>query len=93
MQSLFEGVPVVGLEAQFSGLPCIFSTRIPQEVKFSGKVSFLDLSMSSNVWAKEIIVMSSVDREECIDLANSRFNIEVSSKLLENYYLHLSERI
>ncbi|MDD3431094.1 MAG: hypothetical protein PHF38_03605 [Bacteroidales bacterium] len=27
MPSLFEGLPVVGVEAQFSGLPCIFSDK------------------------------------------------------------------
>ena len=35
MPSLFEGIPVVGVEAQFAGLPCVFSDKVPVEVKFS----------------------------------------------------------
>ena len=41
MPSFFEGVPVVGIEAQFAGLPCIFSDKVPKEVKFNQKIDFL----------------------------------------------------
>lgn len=30
LPSLFEGIPVVGIEAQFADLPCIFSDKIPK---------------------------------------------------------------
>ena len=32
MPSLFEGLPVVGIEAQASGLPCVFSDTITDEI-------------------------------------------------------------
>jgi len=31
MTSLFEGLPIVGVEAQASGLPCIFAETITQK--------------------------------------------------------------
>ena len=34
MPSLFEGLPVVGVEAQFSGLSCIFSDQVQSNVYF-----------------------------------------------------------
>ena len=43
LPSLFEGIPVVGIEAQFADLPCIFSDKIPKEVCFSEKADFLAL--------------------------------------------------
>ena len=43
MPSLFEGIPVVGVEAQFAGLPCVFSNKVPVEVKFSSKTQFVGL--------------------------------------------------
>ena len=44
LPSLFEGLPVVGIEAQFNGLPCLFSDAITREVKYNKNISFLELS-------------------------------------------------
>ena len=44
MPSLFEGLPVVGVEAQFSGLSCIFSDQVPEEVNFTNKAMFISLN-------------------------------------------------
>ena len=30
LPSHFEGIPVVGVEAQFADLPCVFSDKVPQ---------------------------------------------------------------
>ena len=46
LPSHFEGIPVVGVEAQFADLPCVFSDKVPSEVAFSEKVCFLPLSDS-----------------------------------------------
>lgn len=55
MPSLFEGVPVVGIEAQLAGLPCIFSDRVPDEVCFTEECRFLSLESSEDVWVDEIL--------------------------------------
>ena len=39
LPSNYEGLPVVGVEAQCSGLPCLFSKRITPEIKLLGTVS------------------------------------------------------
>lgn len=54
MPSFFEGIPVVGVEAQFADLPCVFSDKVPEEVKFSSKVEFISLSAEYNIWVNRI---------------------------------------
>lgn len=43
MPSLFEGLPITGIEAQASGLPCIFSDRITPEVCMTDNARMLSL--------------------------------------------------
>ena len=43
LPSLFEGLPVVGIEAQASGLNCFFSDTITTEVKITNNVQYLNL--------------------------------------------------
>ena len=44
MPSFFEGVPVVGVEAQFADLPCVFSDKVPKEVNFHSKIEFVSMN-------------------------------------------------
>ena len=58
LPSNYEGLVVVGIEAQSIGLPCIFSTSVAEETKISPNVKFLSLEDSSEKWAKEAIELS-----------------------------------
>lgn len=54
--SLFEGLPVVLVEAQSTGLPCIIANTISKDVDLGlGLVKFLSIDIESNIWANEII--------------------------------------
>ena len=44
LPSLHEGLPVVGIEAQASGLECIMSENISKEVKITNLVHFLPIN-------------------------------------------------
>ena len=94
MPSLFEGLPVVGVEAQFSGLPCIFSDKVPEEVEFTDKVKFIPLNDEKKVWAN-IVIAAARDKtnREMPELRNSIFNIEKSATLLTDYYKQLLSRV
>ena len=54
MPSLFEGLPLVGIEAQASGLPCFFSDTITKEVKVTENAQFLPLQ-DKNLWAEKLM--------------------------------------
>lgn len=49
LPSLYEGLPVVGVEAQINGLKCLLSQSITKEVKISEKCFFLELC-NINEW-------------------------------------------
>lgn len=53
LPSLYEGLPVVGVEAQYNGLEIIASQNITEELNFSGKVRYLSLSNLER-WADAI---------------------------------------
>ena len=46
---------MVGVEAQFADLPCVFSDKVPSEVAFSEKYVFFQLSDSPEAWLNRII--------------------------------------
>ena len=90
MPSFFEGVPVVGIEAQFSDLPCIFSDRVPKEVKFNSKTQFVKLEAALDEWVKSIEKTKNIERNsKAKDLQNSQYDIKVAHSILENYYLDI----
>lgn len=54
LPSFFEGLPIVGIEAQASGLKCIFSDKITREVDITGNVEFIDIKLT-NKWKEKIL--------------------------------------
>ena len=93
MPSFFEGVPVVGVEAQFADLPCVFSDKVPQEVKFHSKTKFVSLNEPLQYWIDVIGKYRNVERKSITDeLEKSPYNIKSAHYLLENYYLNLKAR-
>lgn len=62
LPSLYEGLGLVGVEAQRAGLPCVFSTAVPSEVSLTSSTSFLPIE-SVEPWVQLLSDMPCGSRE------------------------------
>ncbi len=92
LPSLYEGLPVVGVEAQANGLKCFFSSNITKEVRFSDETEFLSLEDGYRFWANKIFAWSKINTRRISAELPKDFNIRNSSiRLLNLYNTFLSE--
>ena len=89
LPSIFEGFPVVAIEAQASGLPCFLSNRISKEAAVSSNIKFLPIDKGSEIeWAKEI--SDSLNKQNRSHGTMSfRYDIRTAVKELELRYRKL----
>lgn len=88
MPSRFEGVPLTGVEAQYALLPCVFSDRVPREVAFTERCSFVPLEKSADEWAEQILRVVPPERH-ALQITDHRYDIHQASQLLADYYRRL----
>ena len=88
LPSLYEGLPVVGVEAQATGLLCIFSDDMTKETKVLDTTEFLSLNQSVEEWANDIVKKQSKYKRKDVKniIADNNFDIIFESKKLENKY-------
>ena len=53
--SLFEGLGIVAIEAQISGLKCYVSNRVPTDIVVGENVKFIALDKGVDFWSEEIL--------------------------------------
>ena len=91
--SLFEGLCIVAVEAQCSGLPVIASENVPKEAKVTDRMQFLPLDAPLETWVNAIdnaLITPAPDRTVYAGVvAESMFNIETMAAFLQDYYLKL----
>ena len=87
LPSLYEGLPVVGIEAQAVGLNVFFSKNVTEEVKVNDNVYFLSLKQPSKIWANEIINCLPTNRiQNHQNMLKSQYDIKIEgAKLLRIY--------
>ena len=89
LPSRFEGLPLVLIEAQTSGLRCLTTkNKVPYEVNVTGNVEFEELKENSIEWAHHIECMEKqpYDRKSCLDLiTDAGFDILKEAEKMESY--------
>ena len=95
LPSLFEGFPIVSIEAQASGLPVFMSDTISKEVEITDLVHWLSIDKGPECWLLELEKCSfSRNRSLYADEVKKRgFDVQTSSVLLQKIYLGVTDEI
>lgn len=89
--SIFEGLGVVLIEAQASGLKCFTSEgAVPLEAKVTDLLEYIPLKRGAKYWAKEILKYKDgyLREDTSKKIISSNFDIEKNANWLEEFYLH-----
>ncbi|MBR6689444.1 MAG: glycosyltransferase [Clostridia bacterium] len=88
LPSLHEGLGIVLIEAQVSGLRCIASTNVPNEAKLTNNVTFLPLEAEQ--WIEEIKNQTLYKRNCEVNIITDKgYNIKKESEKFEDMLCEL----
>lgn len=88
LPSLYEGLCLVGVEAQRAGLPCLLSDAITREVDVTGTVRFLPIDEPS-AWADALCALRAGERVPVRPESFSDYDIDAAAGRLAERYLDL----
>ncbi|MGN1167496.1 MAG: glycosyltransferase family 1 protein [Lachnospiraceae bacterium] len=96
LPSLYEGLPLVVIEWQISGLPCIISDSITKECAITSLVKFESIKEQPVVWADDIEKLTIQDRNgnknKIFDeIKAAGYDIATGAGILKKMYINLYE--
>ncbi len=96
LPSLFEGLGIVAIEAQASGIPCVVSAQVSRNADVSPLVKYMHDGADAEEWAEAIIGQKEHEfahtntQQYIIDAG---FDVSSTAKKMQNYYLRKMKKI
>lgn len=88
--SIYEGLGIVVIEAQASGMPCLISDKVPTECKITNLVYRLRLKDDISTWVENILKLSHLPRENTYEtIIKNGYDIKQNVEFLQDFYLCL----
>lgn len=85
--SLFEGLSVVAIEAQATGVPILAADTLSPETKITTCMEFLALEKPTEEWAEKVLEMGMNERKDTQkDIQKAGYVIEDVAQMLETKY-------
>ena len=91
LPSNYEGLPVVGVEAQCSGLHCLFSNKVTPEARRTGTAQLLPLGKPED-WACAAICCAGLrNKNAAAEVVEAGYDINGAAEQLAGFYLRKSK--
>lgn len=90
LPSLYEGLPVVGVEAQAAGLPTLVSNKVTKETLMASNIAMKPLEDATD-WDQWIINYAGNRADNTASLRKCGFDIKIEAKKLVEKYRKLAE--
>ncbi len=92
--SLWEGLPLTGIEAQTSGLPVLMSDVISSDTVVTDNVTMLSLNKSAEEWAdKALELVNGFQRRDCQpQVKKAGFDVRDTANWLQEFYIERTQK-
>ncbi len=90
LPSNYEGLGMAGVEAQCSGLYCLFSDKVPREAKVSDGAQFLSLRTHYADWACAAVSCAKLRNDKAAEqVAAAGYDINAEAERLCGFYISM----
>lgn len=91
--SRWEGLGIVLIEAQATGMLCFASDKVPQEAKVTDNLEYISLENDYSYWAQNIMNRYEhfVRKDVQSQLKDEGYDINETSSYMQNFYMKLGE--